>query len=48
MANGKRLWQKNRVAEVLKMANTEKRTNTEVSCVSCGEHYETDTKGWGK
>jgi len=48
MANRKRLWQNNRVVEVLKGANTEKRADTEISCVSCGGHYETDAKGWGK
>ena len=32
MANRKKLWQKNGIVEVLKMANKE------VSCVSCGGH----------
>jgi hypothetical protein len=32
----------------LKWLILKKMTNTEVSCVSCGKHYETDTKGCGK
>jgi hypothetical protein len=48
MANRKRLWQNNRIVEVLKEANTEKTADIEISCVNCRGHYETDTNGWGE